>query len=131
MYYIRIYSSFSVSGLTIKDRDGSLQESRTSHQFEVIDITDQEMVTDAAETVETRWHSHQQLHQPHKLKGYVGREWRQTLQGTLLQGEKIQYCLSLQISIVHTSSGLFGYSFLLYVGIMCNYARTGIRCLLS
>ena len=60
------------------------------------------MVTDVAETVETRWHSHQQLHQPHKLKGYVGREWRQTLQGTLLQGREvqwqdIQYSLSLQI----------------------------------
>ena len=43
------------------------------------------MLTDVAETLETRRKSHQQLHQSHKLTGNVGGQWRETLQGTLLR----------------------------------------------
>ena len=71
--------------LTIKDGHRCLQHGRTGDQLQVIHIGHQQVVADVAEAVQPGRGAQQQLHQPHKLAGNVGREGREALQRALLQ----------------------------------------------
>ena len=66
--------------LTIKHRDGGLQWGWSTDQLEFIDITHKEMLTHIAKAVDVGRRAQEQLYQPYKVAGNVGREGGKALQ---------------------------------------------------
>lgn len=66
--------------LTIKHRNGGLHWGRCTDQLEFIDITHKEMLTHIAKAVNVGRRAKEQLNQPYKVAGNIGREGGQALQ---------------------------------------------------
>ena len=73
--------------LTFKHRHGGLHGTGSCHIFDIIEIRDEEMITDILEAVNTGRGAHQTLHQPDKQAGNIWGKSGKVFTGSLLRKE--------------------------------------------